>query len=437
MFKKILKGIVIGGAAFTIAASAAQAEQIDVNLYGASAQFKFWTSAAPDFLKFKGCADADNFAATNKIEEGNGTHDRDSGIAVCVGDVAVEGMTGAGIAGDTVIMRYTTNSSYDGPRSVTADPAYDPDGCGPANRLQADVTGADLQPYGAAAGTSIPTLSCQDVHIGASDVAATTFNQTSEGELKGHAGGGYETRSVIFPDDVPDPEALGYNVYRPIVVPFSFFANDDLSNGGANAVPFDNLTRLQAVSLFNGQVMHWNEFIDGTETGLEAVICLRHAGSGTAATLDAAVMRGDYPLVTKQVTTTDRAYTRGISPVIWFNKGSSDEMRCVGENIGAVGYADVDKCPLSGGTDKCTDVKRISYQGVHGSNASVRFGQYDFWAAQWLYSLETGKTETLIEDLALFASDEANLPSSKAPYWASQDAMVWEKATDFAFPKKK
>jgi hypothetical protein len=42
-----------------------------------------------------------------------------------------------------------------------------------------------------------------------------------------------------------------------------------------------------------------------------------------------------------------------------------------------------------------------------------------------------------VSDLATFAADPTNLPSSKAPYWATQSEMNVEKANDFAMPQFK
>ena len=409
MLKQVLKGMVIGGAALAMVGTA-NAATIDVNLYGASAQYKFWTAAAGNFLVSQGCTDVKNAAQSGALDS------RDSGWT--------QGTCGS----DTVNIRYTTNASYDGIRAVMADPAYDPDGCGPANRLQPSAATFAAHP---ASGT-VTAHSCQDVHIGASDVAATTFNQESHGQLLGHLGGGYFDSVVKFPNDLGDPEAAGYQVDRPIVVPFGFF--------GHPGIPVDNVSRLMVTSIYNGQVSNWDQF---GFASLPMVVCLRHAGSGTAATLDAAVMRGDFPLAINEIPSTDPLVGLGLAPTIWFNKGSSDEMRCVSGNAGAIGYADVDKCPDTGGTGKCA-VKRLDWMGIDTSATgaytvadAIRNGLYDFWSAQWLYSNEAGATDTWIDALVTFSSVGANIPSGKALYWAAQDDMNWEKATDFSYPKKK
>jgi hypothetical protein len=423
MFKKILKGIVIGGAALTIAASA-QAGTINVNLYGASAQFEFWTATAPDFLISQGCGTADVGSAKAKLAG------RDVGIAVCRGVDAIQGVTGNGIgtAKDTVVIRYTSEASYDGVRAVTEDPNYTTE-CGDgALRKQAN---AETSTFPAHPGVGVVggALICQDVHIGASDVAATTFGQYSEGNKLGHVPSDYIYQSIFFPADLqdPGPEGLNYQVDRPIVVPFGFFAH--------TSVPFDNMSRLMATSIYSGQVMNWNEF-NPAAGSLPLVACLRHAGSGTAATLDAAVMRGDANLLQVEALPGSELVTLEIQPVTYFNNGSSDEMKCVGENAGAVGYADADKCVKAGSC--LSTVKTMTYQGVAPSSTAIKNGQYDFWAAQWLYSNEpAGATDDMIDALVAFASIDANLPASKKPYWAAQTAMKWAKDNDFLYPVQK
>ena len=447
MFKKILKGMVIGGAALTIAASA-QAGTINVNLYGASAQFEFWTAAAPEFLINQGCGIGDVSSAKNKNQKS--AQGRDAGIAVCRGVDAVKGVTGNGIgtAKDTVIIRYTSEASYDGIRAVMEDPNFTAE-CGDgALRKQADAETADFPAY-PTVGENITALTCQDVHIGASDVAASSFAQISIGDKLGHLGNGTDTewtgmQSMIYPDDIQAPPA-SYQVDRPIVVPFGFFANTGRSKVGSvvtvdedKAVPFNNMSRLMAVSLFSGQVMDWNEF-DPSLDSLPVVLCMRHAGSGTVATLDASVMRGNGSLVYEEVRHDSTSITTGVQPETWFNNGSSDMVKCVGENFGAVGYADADKCGAAG--ISCTGVKRMTWQGVEPSSIAIKNGQYDFWSAQWLYSNEAAKGNTkgdaMIDALAAYASIEANLPESKAPFWAAQEAMKWGKGTDFLYPIQK
>ncbi|GEM_PF-464499 len=470
--KKAVKAAVIGGALLGLV-GAAQAATYEVNIYGASAQYKFWRDAAPEFLKSMGCSESDIYAAKGEVSN------RDNGIAVCAGsDVAGMGISaGGGFNGDgnTYIIRYSTNASYDGIRSVqdlnpdNVDPVCTSAGDG--FRLMADETNTAFAPYFTQGYGTVNGTACKDITIGASDVAAETFNQSSQGALLGPGGGDWTERNI----GGLSIDASHYVSYRPVVVPFAFFANAN----PAHPVPFDNMSRLMAVTIFSGQVPNWNKFnpdLDGDGTpnepglytvdpatgqptansgdSLPMIVCLRHAGSGTHATLDAAVMRKDAGLLQQETTVDNFMYQFGMAPAVYFNKGSSDEMRCVGGyfngyddtiNLGqpswaAVGYADADKNegePVVGG--EYGDIKRMTFQGVAPVKVAITNGQYDFWSAQWLYraASEPQEIAALCDAIGAFASDPANLPAGHADYWAAQNEMQVEKNNDFTYPKFK
>ncbi|MGD9159973.1 MAG: hypothetical protein PVG39_16280, partial [Desulfobacteraceae bacterium] len=112
------------------------------------------------------------------------------------------------------------------------------------------------------------------------------------------------------------------------------------------------------------------------------------------------------------------------------------------DGIGAIGYADTDKVIMDAGTgeyhnnvDGYGDVKLMTYMGQEGKAEEIINGKYEFWSAQWLFT--DGDEGALIDDLNAFASDSANLPGSKADYWAAQDDMKVEKDTDFSTQKVK
>lgn len=420
MFKKLVKIAVVGGALLGFAAGVNAAE-ININVYGASAQYTFWNAAAGEFLKSQGCADADISIAADT----SSTH----GITRCTN-----------LNGDLVYIRYSSKASYDGIRSVQGldpDGVAAADGCASNERKMADETTVDWS------GGTVTSLTCKDVTVGASDVAAATFGQGSNGALKGPAGGDYESRSIynITMDS-------SYHVYRPIVVPFAFFRNANTTT----PVPFDNMSRLMATAIFSGQATNWQQF-DPTVADLPIVVCMRHAGSGTHATLDAAVMRGDYNIMQNEALPGSDPVTLGLQPVTYFNDGSSDLMRCVGggsidgyDGIGAVGYADSDKVimdpPITGEyhNAKYGDVKLMTWQGEAAVKANIVNGKYDFWSAQWLYSApnEPDAVANLVTALAAFASNPTNLAlSGKGDYWAAQDEMKVEKVNDFTYPSFK
>lgn len=425
MFKSIAKGLLVGAMALGFATTAG-ATVYEINIYGASAQYKFWNNAADDFHASKLCAAADIYGARDAGKK--------HGISVCAGQDGFGGLTGAGYNGDnnTYVIRYSSKASYDGIRSVQG---LNPDG------VDADCGDDGMRKMADEDNTTFPSGSegvvsgykCCDVTIGASDVAAETFDQESHGDLLGHTPGSWQDR--VIKDITMDPD---YLVYRPVVVPFSFFANVD--------VPFNNMTRLMAVSIFSGQVIDWSDFDPDYTGGKEIVVCMRHAGSGTVATLNAAVMRKDNNLVINQVGPFDFLHLINSSPVTYFYDGSSDIMNGIQNNGGfadgaAVGYADSDKIssittPPATGYTNC---KRMTYQGVVGDRKNIVNGQYDFWSAQWLFESndDPQPIQDLVADLADFASDPAHIPTANSNWWAAQDEMKWEKANDFAYPSKK
>jgi ABC-type phosphate transport system substrate-binding protein len=189
-------------------------------------------------------------------------------------------------------------------------------------------------------------------------------------------------------------------------------------------IPLDNISRIMAVNIFSGQAWYWTDF--GAWYNADPIVaCLRHAGSGTHATLDWAVMRSGakdwgWPLVTTE---------NAADPTVWFNDGSSDEMKCINTLIGAIGYADADQLE---GTDNYPNVHALKYNGVEPRRTKVRNGEYDFYSNQWLYF---NRTPTQLEEaLISYASNPANIPSTKAKFWATADEMVFNKGDDRVYP---
>jgi hypothetical protein len=472
MIKKVLKTTILAGSVLAMVGTASAAPdtcECAINIYGASAQYKFWTSAAPDLLKSWGCADADIYVAT-----GEGDCGRDNGIAVCAGPVeAIDGKTGAGIDGKTFCLRYSTKASYDGiyavsnqnplgtdqPPCETGSPDFQP-GCSTppeGYRLMADETQTTLVQYQAGTGT-VNACVCRDVHIGASDVEASAFQQASSGGIKGPCDSTPESRSIF---NVDTYLCAGNRFHNPVIVPFAFFKNND----AVDPVPFDNMNDVMAAAIFSGAVTNWNDFGPSVPS-LPIKVCLRHAGSGTHATLFASILyHQGASLMTQELGPTHPLVLAGIAPVTYFNDGSSDIMKCINgtcaDATGAVGYADADKI---GSGSSYPDTQRMLFNGFGCVSAqctgdsldtetvykdAITHGRYTFWADQHLYSCpwdfstgidpdcyNCGSTDW-IASLATFASDPANLPSSKADFWAAQSEMQVTRANAFAVQKFK
>lgn len=483
--KKILRTLVAATSAVALAAPA-MAATVDFNLYGASAQWTFWNALAPSFLQSLGCT-VDG--ALYPAKDSSGAY----GITVGTNCSGVNG-------GDTVNFRYTSKASYDGILAVAGNgtnPNFEGD-CGttPTDNLYmrkaASLTGQS--------GKTISQFECLPVHVGASDVAGETFTQASQGTRLGPLGGADTIRSF---NKIP---TTGLTPYNPIIVPFGFFANngilvktctsginkgslcsvvgsDNASCGPVNP-PSDNtagtcaegqlanISREMAVQIFSGTANYWTDFgkafrvdpVDGADNVM--VACFRHAGSGTAASLDKAVMFGSKwgaGLATgEQTDSNGLGGSANGGAYIFFNNGSGDEVKCVngnslenvgpfgvtdntylnGRRMGAIGYADADQAVGVANTSQY--IHALTYNGVPGRRTTVRNGQYDFFSNQWLYEKQartgaTGTIHNLIVALDAYAANPANLTTSgslgaKAYYWITKKEMRWNKTSDALYP---
>jgi hypothetical protein len=118
-------------------------------------------------------------------------------------------------------------------------------------------------------------------------------------------------------------------------------------------------------------------------------------------------------------------------PVVWFNSGSSDEMNCINENQGAIGYADADRSISS-----LPNTKRLFWMGASAIKANITNGIHDFWSNQWMYykKSEPSAVRNLITALNTFSRNAANMPASLATYWATEGEMNVSKVSDATYP---
>jgi ABC-type phosphate transport system substrate-binding protein len=224
----------------------------------------------------------------------------------------------------------------------------------------------------------------------------------------------------------------------------------ELADTSCQAIPIDNISRLMATMIFSGQAKNWSDFGAFYPAG-PIVSCLRHAGSGTHATLQLAVMKGNgwgWPVLTYQ--------NQGGNTQNWFNDGSGDMMKCIsGPGAGdpvawspawsswyAIGYADADQ--LTGKTKDFPNVHALNYQGVEPKRWKIRNGEYDFWSYQWIYQdpneANPNNDNSWVTLLMNYAKEPENVPFSKVDYWATEREMKYQKAgspsADYAYPGK-
>lgn len=436
--KKVLKAAAIGASVLALAGTASAAE-LNMNIYGASAQGTFWNDYAEVFLTKPvanggmGCASAVK-----------GYNDSGKKLGMTVG------INCAGNGGDNINIRYTSNKSVEGPRAVMKLDPQDNDTC-----ITGNPTNDNLRKQATWLGGTSFGNACQVVHVGSSDVASESFIQESHGAKNGN----FDTTQydeVLAGQVIPGAAEIG-TARQPIVVPFSFFANTSLA--------VDHINRQQALLLFSGNVWNWNQFGPGYPNK-KVALCMRHAGSGTHSTLDMTIMRGDRSLVTQ----TARNVPAPVKTAgVMFHESSGNMIDCIQQNggystatVGAIGYADADAIVASIAADgsevkkpTATNIKRLSYNGGgEGMNAGYTVsalkneiinGSYEFWATQWLYINKADHdtaTNNLYDAMMNFASTNpltcangGTGSTARGCYWVTANDLKVTKELDSSIPR--
>lgn len=399
--KKVLKITALSASllAMTSGAFAAVPAAKELNVYGASAEFNFWTEFARTFLTATEAAGGMGCASYQRGVDSTGK----MGITKGISCTANQNADGKG----NIIIRYTSSNSIEGIRAAAnAGDIGNLDTCpgSAANKDDKRMQAAEPLTLNGAFpdGTDkyLAQSACDKVDVGASDVALESFVQESHGMSNGYLGTG-SYLDVYLTDPTQGPPAnttFTEPPRQPIIVPFSFFANTGLS--------VDNITRQQALLLMSGSIAKWNMFGDNYPDK-RVVLCMRHAGSGTHATLDMAVMRTDKSLATYEDASAFDALAP--TPNVYFHTGSGGVMDCVnlnGNNANglAIGYADSDaltSAVTDAGVETKTkaNVKRMLFagagEGITAANKTafgysaikkeIAWGMYEFWSAQWMY----------------------------------------------------
>lgn len=204
MLKKFIKGLVVGGALLGMV-STAQAATYDINIYGASAQHKFWLNLAPSWLTDAAggnCASAEQASYNKKhgIARGNNCN--------------IPGGSGD----DEILFRYSSRASYAGIVAINDGAAKDMVDAGTCN-------------FGTGACTGLAPV---QVNLAASDVAWDDFTQATIGFEDGNLANDVysDTPDYEAPDpggvDPVYPTSAPDGVFNPIVVPFGFVVNDSV-----------------------------------------------------------------------------------------------------------------------------------------------------------------------------------------------------------------
>ncbi|MFZ0927331.1 MAG: hypothetical protein WAN11_01945 [Syntrophobacteraceae bacterium] len=492
LLKTAAKGLILGASIFALATGAQAATY--VNLHGATAQYNFWSHYAPTFLSsVMGCT----VASTNSFSTADGKSTVTIGTS-CTGIPSGDAHNGpngnTGGAGDepnAIYFSYSNKASWDGVGAVIGQYSASNNG-GAANPCSTNFERQVATcPDDACTGfttTTAPYI-CQPIDIGASDVEASAFVQTSTGTLFGPLDPGTTqiTRGFTHANalNVSGLPASGHytsgsysvkNPETPISYPFSFYVNpgveayqcasgihqgsycaDDRNCGGTagdfticTLSTITNLTRLQAVALFSGTIKDWSEF-GAAFPAHPVTLCFRHAGSGTSATLDWGVMNGNGWGTHIYGFGENRAST-GTPPYIYFNDGTGDLKNCMnwaagatfsgadglasGEEGGAVGYMDSDNANASG------LYTQVAYNGQFASRVAMHDGIYDdFWTVNRLY-VPSGLPQQVVDFYAAMLTalktpaniSDANLGGGRGEFYGTFGELNFPKATSPTYP---
>ncbi len=500
--KKLFKGLIVGMAIFGMVSTAGAAD-LEMNLYGASAQHEFWNSAIPVWLDTVLNCDTVTTDITNQkhgISEGT----------LC--DLTAQDA-------DTITVRYSNKNSSYGIGTPCGMSNYAGDTCADGETEMCPSVG------------NCGTLACYPVHVGASDVELTSFTQSADKP---------NTFTYDFAKECPSfgnnsTEFLDANcdtildgTAKSVVIPFGFFANNAISkhrctapapvdadgthmaypkwgwqcdptktnvdgtnadcipyykcedgvcNGGARAglecaedgdnpgpfgcpgtlettqceeMPIDNLSRLMVLQIFSADneqwLDRWNQFGPWyPDAGI--VRCMRCAGSGTHATFDLQVFRGDASLMPQSILgrfyhhasssdltkcVRDNGWPSSFGPTPWAGTEYDGDTRL------AVGYADADKIFMD---QDYKDVHIVKYQGVEPARAKIENNEYNFWAAQTLYwqksVITTSGLDDLLNSLLGAAQDPTFVDSiqGRNQFWTTPGAMSGQKVpNERAYP---
>jgi len=466
--KKMMIALLACAVGLSMTAAVAMANpNVDINLNGASAEFTLWTAAASTWL---------SAPAPDGGQCGPGPFPSQTCGNYYIVSAPSCGLNGGG----PITLRVSSTNSLDGINSALGQ------GVDPNN----GSTGlaCSLNTRAAVATTANCNLACENIDLGASDVGGEAFGQATHGNYVGPAAGacpacvagavcGACNPNVNWKDITASAITIPGNtdVYNPVVVPFGFYLHTDIqaktcsagsgtsaSNAGfmagqlctanadcgsgawqgtCNSGNVPGLSRQQIVAIFSGQVNFWSDLgpeysANGpTNTG-DISICMRHAGSGTLATLHRGIMYNSVWGGNLPTTQVWPGNPNAGTPETWFNNGTGDMMNCVSMRPGAIGYADADR--LS--TNPVANVYGpITYNGFGPSRVNIRNGNYDeFWSAQHIYQSQAEAnylaSHPIVQHLMNWVSTPTNIPPSKAAFWATQSEMAFQKTTDTSYP---
>ncbi|HME42729.1 MAG TPA: substrate-binding domain-containing protein [Syntrophorhabdales bacterium] len=460
--KKLSMALAIGVLGLSMAGACfGGATDMNINIYGASAQVDFWSALAPTYLNAGAGANCTGAPAASCVSftPSDGTpagvyyHGAKYTVCEATGPCTVGGVA----AGDTFRIRVGAYDSDDGIMGVLgqANPgAVDVMNCPTTGTVNGHGLNYRTLMNTLAGGAAPSNLDCFPVTLGAADVSGSTIVQSSEGQLKGPNGPGSVTHGLSLAlggaagpailrdlgDFVANPPtvktcgagSVGLTDNHPFIVPFCFFANKDAKavGDGLLAANLTNVTKAMAQQIFTGIATDWHQYFPGgvnpIAAGAAITGCMRVAGSGTQGAFQSVVI--DANKIGPNLPTLDSSI---LSNNLWFNNSSTDMLNCIDGTPGAIGFVDCDKA-LGAHT---YPVGGLTYNGVTGNAANIKNGLYEFFTLEHIFEPSGGYAGNLGAAVSnLLTWSKTNLPASKAGTWTLSNGMTFSKPTDWVTP---
>jgi hypothetical protein len=332
-------------------------------------------------------------------------------------------VTGGGLTNQPAVIRYSASESGDGFTKVSTQAGFsktagyivDETGCGAAvTRTVAGLTFDEK---------SGCTSNVQEtVDFGASDVQANSFGQT------GPTGTSFpdpQTGGLLAPDQVA-------------VLPFSLFVNNGVRlqtpTGGLGGL-LENLSRAQIEAIFRRNPQDWSDLgyvvtsdgttIDNTESGI--TLCLREAGSGSAAAFDQTQM------LQSTVATVASGTANGTGGSVIYSPTSSGVVTCIANNVNGIGYLNSESTVAN-----AHPIQINGYQANYPTGTTferkrdIACGRYDFWTT-WVINRKTVYSPANKGNLIQAFIDAARTETNNVPsgtHWVALSEMNVNKAAD-------
>jgi len=438
------------------------ASAVDINVYGASAQYNFWSKQGQNWLLSATGANCGSISAGPLSYTSSGAPFHGQKYFF------ITGASCGAVGGGSITVRVTAADSFDGLDAVAQLPyAFDSVVPNSPNTHHLDPMAANGTPCGTGQRTMLADATnnppnfpadygCFPVVLGASDVTPDIFTQHTN-FAGSYFDGPKGTAAAWGPINLSTGSNLpagmgGLTHFQPVVVPFGLWLNNSVqlaTCASSSPVPYAgspcdpsssgqcgtggtcqaaaNVTNLPLEWLnliLTGKVANWNQ-LNSAFSSVPVTLCLRVPGSGTLATLDYAVLKrtgGSLPV--RESTST--------APFVWFNFTSGDVEKCVNAESGAIGILDADDTAVTianGGYGP------VGVEGQLPTRTNIRTGLYDYFTFENLYEsascsgdISATGCNQLVTNFTDFSNLPENITASGRSLYASTAEMLVTKA---------